>query len=78
MVEEGFRYLLAKNALEDLLHGIKLPHNQGQLVNGHFALNTFLSIREVEKFVIEVIQCLNIFFHVFGLFIHWHKISCYM
>lgn len=60
------RYLLTKNASEDVLHGIKLHHDQGHLINGHFVYASFITIREQEKSVLQAIHYLYPFFQASG------------
>lgn len=44
LAAEALGYLLAAQTLQNCIHCIALPHNQGKMVNGHFADGSFLMI----------------------------------
>lgn len=45
---EGFCYLLSHSTLQGLVQGISLPNSPSQLINGHFANDSFLTLLENE------------------------------
>ncbi|XP_059073690.1 uncharacterized protein LOC131874367 [Cryptomeria japonica] len=57
--------------------GISLPNSQLQLLNGHFADDSFLTLLEEEETIREALKCLNIFCLASGSAIQWHKTLCY-
>lgn len=77
LAAKAFEYLLAKHSNEGKIHGIMLPQNQGQLVNGHFADDSFLTIQEDEQSISEIVECLNTFYEAFDSSIQWSKTFCY-
>lgn len=62
LVAKGFGSLLANAVSQQHVTGITLPKSQAQLVNGHFADDSFLTLLEEENNIKEILECLNIFF----------------
>lgn len=60
------------------IQGISLPDSSQQLVNGHFAYDSFLALIEDEENIANTLQCLDTFCLAFGSTIQWHKTLCYM
>ncbi|KAH9313858.1 hypothetical protein KI387_022485, partial [Taxus chinensis] len=59
---EGFGYLLAHAKAQGLVHGISLPDEpDSQLLNGHFADDSFLTLIEDENNIDNAMQCLDTF-----------------
>ncbi|KAH9332046.1 hypothetical protein KI387_004154, partial [Taxus chinensis] len=70
-------YLLANAANVGLVKGIQLPSSPKQLINGHFADDSFLTLAESEASVTNVMQCLDTFCLASGSAIQWKKTQCY-
>lgn len=51
LAAETFGYQLAQKVFNEFVEGIILPSNQGQLVNGHFVDDLFLTLCEDEQSV---------------------------
>ncbi|KAH9294882.1 hypothetical protein KI387_038470 [Taxus chinensis] len=74
---EGLSYLLANAAHAGLVQGIQLPSSPQQLINGHFADDSFLTLAESEASVSNAMQCLDTFCLASGSAIQWKKTQCY-
>jgi len=48
MIFEAFGYLLVAQTSQNCIHITILPHNQGEMANGHFANDYFLTLTEDE------------------------------
>ena len=77
LAAEGFGYLLAHSVSSGLVRGISLPESSTQLVNGHFADDSFLTLLEEEENIKNALSCLDTFFQASGSAIQWHKTLCY-
>lgn len=56
-VAKTFSYLLAHHASQGNIRGISLPLSQ-QLLNGHFADDSFLTLCEDEQYINTTFKCL--------------------
>lgn len=63
---KAFIYLLANQTSNNCIHEINLPHNQGKMINGHFAYDSFLILREDEKSISIVLNFLDTFCKALG------------
>ena len=61
LTTKGFGYLLAHSVSSGLVHGISLPESSSQLVNVHFANDSFLTLFEDKENIKNVINFLDIF-----------------
>ena len=77
LAAEGFGYLLAHFVSSGLVHGISLPESLTQLVNGHFANDSFLTLLEEEENIKNVLSCLDTFCQASVSAFQWHKMLCY-
>jgi len=77
LTTEAFGYLLANKAFQGIIHGITLPSNQGHLINGHFANDSFLTLNEDKKIICQAFTFLDTFCKALGSSIQWKKTSCY-
>lgn len=77
LAAEAFGYLLASQVSLGVIRGIRLPGNQGQLVNGHFADDSFLTLAEEEQSIIEALNCFDIFCKASISSIQWRKTFCF-
>ena len=77
LAAKGFGYLLAHFVSMGLVRGISLPESSSELVNGHFANDSFLTLFEDEENIKNAFKCLDIFCQASGFAIQWHKTLFY-
>jgi hypothetical protein len=77
LAAEGFGYLLANSVSTGLVRGISLPDSPSQLVNGHFADDSFLTLIEDEENISNALHCLDTFCQASGSAIQWCKTLCF-
>lgn len=77
LAAKGFGYLLAHSVSSGLVCGISLPGSSSQLVNRHFADDSFLTLLEDEESILNALNCLDTFCQASGSAIQWHKTLCY-
>ena len=77
LATEGFGYLLAHSISSGLVHGISFPESSSQLIDGHFANDSFHTLLEDEENIKKALNCLDTFCQASGSAIQWHKTLCY-
>ena len=77
LATEGFGYLLVPSISLGLVHGICLPKSSSQLVNGHFADDSFLTLLEDEENIKNALERLEFFCLASSFSIQWHKTLYY-
>lgn len=74
---KAFSYILMHQTSQVLIKGISLPNFSIQLLNGHFANDSFLTLQEDEQPIKHALKCLDTFCLATSSSIQWQKTSCY-